>query len=429
MALRIALSGDSVITRPARAGRDGGRVRLGELVRSADVAVTNLEVLPNDFRGYAAPAGGDVCLATDGAIVNELLDFGFDALPWANNHSLDFGVAGARAALASLDRAGARHSGVGLDLEHASMPCYVDHPEGRVAVVACTSSFADGQEASVPAPGLPPRPGISPLRYQRVHYLPGPALEDLRMAHSALGLDDEAEYPWAMGLPRSVGDPVVRLFGADFLEGTTARVVTRCDPNDVERICRWVECARDEADAIVVSVHAHEWGESMRHPPQFLREFARAVIDQGATVVMGHGPHTLRGVEVYGGRPIFYSLGNFFFEYEFVRRLPSDTYRTLGADLDEPPGKAMARLRFTDYPEYWQSIMPVITLDAGAVTSVELYPLSLGFGRSANRRGRPEVATPEEAVEIFSRLTELSEELDTRIQLSEDGYATVHRDP
>jgi hypothetical protein len=42
-----------------------------------------------------------------------------------------------------------------------------------------------------------------------------------------------------------------------------------------------------------------------------LRAWARAVIDAGADGVIGHGPHVLRGIEFYRGKPIAYSLGNF----------------------------------------------------------------------------------------------------------------------
>jgi hypothetical protein len=41
------------------------------------------------------------------------------------------------------------------------------------------------------------------------------------------------------------------------------------------------------------------------------RAFARAAVDAGADLVLGHGPHVLRGMEVYRGRLIAYSLGNF----------------------------------------------------------------------------------------------------------------------
>ena len=42
-----------------------------------------------------------------------------------------------------------------------------------------------------------------------------------------------------------------------------------------------------------------------------LRAFTHTVIDAGADLVWGHGPHVLRGMEVYNGRLIAYSMGNF----------------------------------------------------------------------------------------------------------------------
>ena len=55
-----------------------------------------------------------------------------------------------------------------------------------------------------------------------------------------------------------------------------------------------------------------EAAESLAGEPRGeLRRWARAVIDAGADAVVGHGPHVLRGIEFYRGRPIAYSLGNF----------------------------------------------------------------------------------------------------------------------
>jgi poly-gamma-glutamate synthesis protein (capsule biosynthesis protein) len=265
--------------------------------------------------------------------------------------------------------------------------------------------------------GLEPRPGLNPLRYQQLNHLPAALLDNLRAAQRTLGLDREEEYPMAMGLPKPVELPVERLFGHDFVESTAARVSTRCDAGDLGRICKSVGDAARGAEAVVVSVHAHEWGDSIDDPPEFLREFARAVIDHGATAVMGHGPHTLRGLELYRDRPIFYSLGNFIFEYEFISRLPSDTYQTLGVELDERPGRAMARLRFPDYPEYWQTVLPVLRVENGAVTSIDIFPVSLGFGQDARRHGRPGLASGEEATEILERFKKLSAALETAIEI------------
>ncbi len=64
---------------------------------------------------------------------------------------------------------------------------------------------------------------------------------------------------------------------------------------------------------MVLSLH---WGgveRSTKPRPQDV-EIAKAAIDSGVDIVMGHHPpHVLQGVEVYKGKPIFYSLGNFVF--------------------------------------------------------------------------------------------------------------------
>jgi hypothetical protein len=104
---------------------------------------------------------------------------------------------------------------------------------------------------------------------------------------------------------------------------------------DIARSAQVVESVRPLVDLLVVTFHGGaegaralrvpETAESLGHEPRGdLRHWARAVIDAGADAVIGHGPHVLRGIEFYRGRPIVYSLGNFL------------TYR--GFNLDGPLG-------------------------------------------------------------------------------------------
>ncbi len=83
-----------------------------------------------------------------------------------------------------------------------------------------------------------------------------------------------------------------------------------------------VRRARAHAALVVVFIHAGAEGAGELHTPQgsefFLgenrgnpRAFAHAVIDAGASIVLGSGPHVIRGVERYRRRLIAYSLGNF----------------------------------------------------------------------------------------------------------------------
>ncbi len=91
------------------------------------------------------------------------------------------------------------------------------------------------------------------------------------------------------------------------------------DPAEVRRLVRR---AAAEADVVIVTMHAGAEGrDATRVRPGtevFLGEdrgdvkaFSRQVIDDGADLVVGHGPHVLRGMEFYKGRLIAYSLGNF----------------------------------------------------------------------------------------------------------------------
>ena len=76
-----------------------------------------------------------------------------------------------------------------------------------------------------------------------------------------------------------------------------------------------IELAKQLADIVVVSFH---WGEEYaEEPSQSQKDLAKAVIDAGADLVIGHHPHVIQKSETYNGRYIFYSLGNFIFDQGF----------------------------------------------------------------------------------------------------------------
>jgi|YNPMSStandDraft_1061717.scaffolds.fasta_scaffold02519_1 poly-gamma-glutamate capsule biosynthesis protein CapA/YwtB (metallophosphatase superfamily) len=92
--------------------------------------------------------------------------------------------------------------------------------------------------------------------------------------------------------------------------------------NDLETAKKVVADFKKKVDILVVSFHGGAEGARKQRVPKqteyFLGEargnlplFARTVIDAGASLVLGHGPHVLRGLEIYKDRLIVYSLGNF----------------------------------------------------------------------------------------------------------------------
>jgi hypothetical protein len=92
--------------------------------------------------------------------------------------------------------------------------------------------------------------------------------------------------------------------------------------NDLDAAAAVVSSARDKADLVVVQVHMGAEGSDKNHVKPGTEtyfgenrgnpiKFSRTVIDAGADLVVGHGPHVLRGMEFYKGKLIAYSLGNF----------------------------------------------------------------------------------------------------------------------
>jgi poly-gamma-glutamate synthesis protein (capsule biosynthesis protein) len=73
-----------------------------------------------------------------------------------------------------------------------------------------------------------------------------------------------------------------------------------------------IQSIRNKADIVIVSLH---WGIEYQHyPTPEQRRIAHSIIDSGADIILGHHPHVLQGIELYKGRLICYSLGNFLFD-------------------------------------------------------------------------------------------------------------------
>jgi hypothetical protein len=95
-----------------------------------------------------------------------------------------------------------------------------------------------------------------------------------------------------------------------------------CQLNDIPKAIQIVKDLKKEADIVIVSFHGGAEGSTHRHVTRKTEtfygenrgnvyEFARHVIDAGADIVFGHGPHVTRAIDLYKGRFIAYSLGNF----------------------------------------------------------------------------------------------------------------------
>jgi len=238
------------------------------ILRNASITFGNQEV-PLTAKGTPIP--GKTCLRAAPKNIEALTSSGFAAVGLANNHMMDFGPVGLTETLKALDKAGIEHAGGGSNIEDAHRPAIVERDGTKVAFLSFSSVFLPDS-----FPARRDRPGIASVR-QHTSY-----------------------------------QPPARVFESP---GMPAIVLTTPDKEDFRRMQEDVQKARTLADIVVVSWH---WGVSGGYGKRvnYQQEMGRAAIDAGADIVVGHHPHSLQGVEVYKGKPIFYSLGNFGMELE-----------------------------------------------------------------------------------------------------------------
>jgi poly-gamma-glutamate capsule biosynthesis protein CapA/YwtB (metallophosphatase superfamily) len=423
--ISFALTGDSIITRRLSVYTEPAFMRIVNLIRNADVAFTNLEMLFHDYEPYAMSSSGGTYMRAEPALVKELVWAGFDLVSRANNHSGDYGVLGMNLTTKYVDQAGLVQAGVGQSLPEAREAKFLETPKGRVALISVASTFTDHSVAGPTRGDMPARPGLNPLRFETITTVTAERLNTLR--EMAAEINDR---------PAPTGPPPANLnfFGRRFTAGDKPGVRTVPNKEDVDEIGAVVKSAAGLADYTIVTIHAHEGGRDRLLPADFLVAFARAMVDAGADMFVGHGPHVLRGVEIYKGKPILYSLGDFIFQNETLLRLPSENY----APYDLGPDKHVndfndARYNFdkSGFPAdrmIWEAVVAVPKFRGEQLIELSLHPITLGFGQSRSVRGRPLFAQGELGQKILGDIIKLSGEMGTKIVVREGvGYVELTR--
>jgi poly-gamma-glutamate synthesis protein (capsule biosynthesis protein) len=420
--LTVAAAGDCIITRKLSALTGERFLKLVNVFRDSDVGFGNCEMTLHNFEGYPAPSGGcgDLNLVTEPAIADELAWAGFNMMALANNHTGDYGTGGLLASIKNLNQAGIVPAGAGANLHQARAPRYRDGASGRVALVACASTYRRGTAASPSHAAVPGRPGLSPLRVSRAYQIRREQLQSIREIRE----DMKEHVPGFRTTEDESGR--VDFLGNVFEEASEPGVVIEADQQDMEEILAGVRRARVEADLVLVSIHAHESGANREEPAAFLPVFARACVDAGADMFIGHGPHVLRGIEIYKGKPIFYSLGNFLFQAETIQQIPAEIYKTCEIPSLAPSdffAKVMGRM--FERPIFWESAVPRVRFDDGKCSAIDIYPIDLRWKLPSTQRGTPELADLETSNAILERLAELSRPFGTKLTQAEGVGAVV----
>jgi poly-gamma-glutamate synthesis protein (capsule biosynthesis protein) len=270
----IGLVGDVMIETPTvlsrRASVPGFDAALKAL-RGNELAIGNLE-MPISTRGYRVPKHSNLRSAPE--VMDDVVAMQFDAVSLANNHLMDYGPDALYDTIDACARANLPACGAGRDIEAALEPVILESSAGRVGMISVASTLPVESDAGLG------KPGIAPIRIS---------------------------YSFEIDANLLVEQP-----------GTMPIVHSWANEDDVAGVVKAIEHLRARVETVIIAIH---WGV----PPYWLSPYqgllteyqqplGRALIDAGADVVWGHHSHVLHPIEIYKGRPILYSLGNFIFE-------------------------------------------------------------------------------------------------------------------
>ena len=261
------------------------------------------------------------------------------------------------------------------------------------------------------------RPGLNMLHTTKMIVVSSDQLAALKKVQEGI-YARRGEFSNPVQLPANDPADRIELFGQVYKLGD--KVGDRnyaMNPADLRDILRSIKNGKEYSDFMIASIHAHGAATEEQQwlfedqTPDFLITLAHDAIDNGADAFAGSGPHVLRGIEIYKGKPIFYDLGEFFREWDW----------SCDCDTDPSSPQTMAERNFktgaSAQPVNYESAITLSKYDKGKLQEVQIYPTWGRYDGVLSKRGIPETAPPEIAQRILQRLQKLSEPFGTKIEI------------
>jgi hypothetical protein len=340
----------------------------------------------------------------------------------------DDSVAGYEARAKYLFPLGVKVAGMGLNLTEARRAVFQEVPQGLVSFLhACPGIDLCGDAAT------PTRPGVNPLGltvWNTVNAAQLKQLQAIRDSILARRTEPDVVVPSKDPPPELPGR--LELFGQRYMVADKpGDIHYEVNPADQQAQILAVRNAKEVGDFVIFHMHAHQNRHAFQHysmdnyPADFMQPFIHKLIDNGLDMYVGTGVHTMQGIEIYKGRPIFYNQGN------LGRDLIRKSVNTTVADstMSDNSAAAVGSMTATErgervyYHVSWNDISSTAyiantTYKDGRLTEIRLYPMDIGLGeRPWSREHIPQTPTPERAKLILERLQKFSEPFGTKISI------------
>ncbi len=366
---RLVLAGQALIKKDPRIRWDDPYGSLRPILDRADVAFTNFEMavmseadrcgISTDYEvSFGTPrltpedrpgnSGGPHAVAPE--VMGFLSDLGFNLMSLSNNHAWDLGDCGVVATREAAEAYHVAHAGTGLDISTASAPGYLTVDDFTIALIAATTSHDER--------------GV--------------------IRHAVNGV----WTGWQEDLDRNLAAVREAAANADFV------LYYQHFQLDLDEFSDMAPGAATE--------DGHFWVENVA---DWQTDFARMVLDAGASIYVGHGHRAFDGVEVYNGKPLLRQLGGL-------------AYQGLNPEV-------------SGYDEHrpWEGLIAELVIRSGRVERIYFTPLDLDEGETyrsdyddiefLSRRGLAQIATGPLADSILLRLRDLSAGYGTELTIAD----------
>jgi len=426
--------GDIIDRHPIGQLADPGFQGLVQHIRDADASLADMEGTLIDFDNFPNPIGG----GAPKAAIADIKGMGIKMMTTANNHTLDGGTPGLFETIKNLDEGGIVHAGTGRDLQDARAASYLSTPKGTVGLVAIFSI----DPSSGPGPALTSAatyrngnlggaPGLNGLHVTPYFNVTSEQMDALRKIRDSV-YARRGEVPDAVPpVAANENTDRLQLFGIWYkVSPKPGDVSYVMNPEDEREILRSIRNGKENSDFMVVTIHCHQANYAFQQytfdndVPDFLVELAHKAIDNGADAFVGHGVHTIRGVEIYKGKPIFYGVSNFLYQLAQSAEAPNPGGDTTASEANYRPGTEMNRV---NQPDNLENLLVTAHYEGGKLTEARLYPGDLGRDgtRPFSQLGIPVTPTPDVAKDILAKVQRLSKPFGTTISI-ENNVGVIH---
>ncbi|HEY31834.1 MAG TPA: CapA family protein [Dehalococcoidia bacterium] len=327
--------------------------RVAATLGQADIAFCQLEINLT-HRGTPLPQAR-LAMRADPITAQAIKEAGFNIVSFASNHCMDWGREAFFDTINALREQGLTVIGVGSNIEEARKPAFVECKGTRIAFLAYNTILPQGYWAEINRPGCAPMRGFT--LYEQI----------------------EHDQP-----------------------GTPSRTHTFPHKDDLKAMVNDIRQAKSQADLVILSMH---WG--IHFIPaviaDYQREVTRVAIDAGADLILGHHAHILKGIEVYAGKVIFYSLCNFALDLSPTKEI-----------LESPGHKEISVLNVNwqpdpEYPTYFlppdsrKTMIAKCVISNKEIKSVSFLPTYI------NKQSQPEILSSQD--ERFDEVVGYMEEI------------------